>query len=175
MDTNGQDAEGCEHPPELRLRLEDYLPYKLNVLAETVREPLLRHYLQAHEVGVPEWRIVVLLAQHRSLTAKEICRIGRMHKTKVSRAIAFLEARGFVRREANMSDLRESFVSLTEAGLALYERLVAAARDYGERLASVLDERERAALEAMLRRLQARSDALARDWRARYDPDPDLR
>jgi DNA-binding MarR family transcriptional regulator len=170
MHTSGQEAEGCEHPTEPRLRLEDYLPYKLNVLAEAVREPLLRYYLQSHDVGVPEWRITALLAQHRSLTAKDICRIGRMHKTKVSRALAFLEARGFVRREANMSDLRESFVSLTEAGRALYENLVDAARDYGERLASVLDENERAAFEAMLQRLQSRSDALAREWREDYDP-----
>lgn len=166
----GEDADLTKHSPERRLQLEDFLPYRISVLAESVREPLLRHYLARFDIGVPEWRITVVLAHHRVLTAKEIGRIGRMHKTKVSRALAFLESRGFVAREANHSDLRESFVSLTEDGTKLYGRLIDAARDYSARLATALSDGERAVFEEMLRRLQARADTLAHEWHEIYRP-----
>lgn len=147
------------------LRLDEFLPYKLNVLAETVREPLSRHYADRHGIGIPEWRVAALLGQHGTLTAKDIGEIGRMHKTKVSRALAVLEAKGLLVRETNKSDMRESFVSLTEAGRRLYSALADTALSYGERLQEALSDEERAHFDQMLKRLMAHSQTLARDWR----------
>lgn len=146
------------------LRLDEFLPYRLNVLAETIREPLSRHYADRHGIGLPEWRVAAVLGQHGTMTAKEIGRIGRMHKTKVSRALAVLESKGFVSREINRADLREAFVALTDAGRQLYTTLADAALSYGERLQAALSDEERAAFDQMLQRLMSHSEQLARNW-----------
>jgi DNA-binding MarR family transcriptional regulator len=163
MEMSGESADRETSGVVLRLRLDEFLPYKINILAEKVREPLVRHHLARHEIGVPEWRITMTLAHHGVLTAKDLCRIAHMHKTKVSRALALLESRALVAREANMSDLRESFVSLTPDGFVLYEQLAEAAAEYDVRLRHELSENERVGFEAMLSRLQARADALGRE------------
>jgi DNA-binding MarR family transcriptional regulator len=165
-------SEGATARGEPVLKLDEFLPYRLNVLAETIREPLSRHYADRHGIGAPEWRVAAVVGQHGTLTAKEIGRIGGMHKTKVSRALAVLEAKGYVTRETNRSDMRESFVSLTEAGQRLYKTLADAALAYGERLSAALSDEERAHFDQMLRRLMAHSESLAAEWRSGWPMRP---
>ena len=105
------------------LRLEEFLPYRLNVLASLVSQALSRVYAERYDIGVPEWRILVTLGQFRIMTGKAIGTHTHMHKTKVSRAVAELERRKFLTRRVNNADLRESFLSLTPAGRAIYEEL----------------------------------------------------
>jgi len=164
-------TDGAQGRNEPLLKLDEFLPYKLNVLAETVREPLSRHYADRHGIGVPEWRVAAVLGQHGTMTAKEIGAIGRMHKTKVSRALAVLEAKGLVARETNRSDMREAFVSLTESGRRLYMNLADTALVYGERLQGALSDEEYAAFDQMLKRLIAHSESLAKEFRNGRVPD----
>ena len=72
------------------------------------------------------------------MTGKAIGARTHMHKTKVSRAVAQLEARKFVTRKANRADLREAFLSLTPAGRAVYEELAPRAREFTEKLSEVV-------------------------------------
>src|SRR5207302_9516476 len=72
-------------------------------------------------IGIPEWRVLVTLGENGVMTGKAVGAQTHMHKTKVSRAVAHLEARKFVSRRPNRADLRESFLSLTPAGRAVYE------------------------------------------------------
>src|SRR5262249_54082928 len=68
-----------------------------------------------------------------------------MHKTKVSRAVAHLEQRKFLSRRANRADLRESFLSLTPAGRAVYEELAPSALAFMDRFAEGVAPPDRAA------------------------------
>ncbi|HEY4920189.1 MAG TPA: hypothetical protein VII40_08825, partial [Xanthobacteraceae bacterium] len=61
---------------------------------------------------------------------------------------------------ANRADLRESFLSLTPAGRAIYEELAPGALDFARRLAEVVDPQDRAAFERAVQRLTERSHAL---------------
>src|SRR5207302_8541050 len=106
------------------LELERFLPYRLNVVAEAVSESLSRLYRARYRIGVPEWRVLATLGQYRRMTAKEIGAHSRMHKTKVSRAVAVLEERRLLLREANADDKRETFLMLTSEGQRLYRDLV---------------------------------------------------
>jgi DNA-binding MarR family transcriptional regulator len=166
MTTPAERDDGTSGRNEPLLKLDEYLPYRLNVLAETVREPLSRHYADRHGIGMPEWRVAAVLGQHGTMTAKDIGRIGRMHKTKVSRALAVLEARHLVAREVNSADMREAFVSLTEEGRHLYSTLADSALTYGERLTAALSNEERAVFDTMLQRLLAHSESLSKEWNA---------
>ena len=38
------------------LKLEEFLPYRLNVVASLVSQALSRIYAERYSIGVPEWR-----------------------------------------------------------------------------------------------------------------------
>src|SRR6202166_3593990 len=103
------------------LKLEQFLPYQLNVVASLVSLALSRVYARRYRIGVPEWRVLVTLGQYGVMTGKAIGAHTHMHKTKVSRAVALMEKRKFVTRRANRADLREAFLSLTPQGRAIYD------------------------------------------------------
>jgi hypothetical protein len=93
---------------QVALKLEEFLPYRLNVCASLVAQALSRIYTERHKIGVPEWRVLVTLGQYGMMTAKAIGNHSHMHKTKVSRAVALLERRKLVARRAKRADLREA-------------------------------------------------------------------
>jgi DNA-binding MarR family transcriptional regulator len=143
------------------LRLEEFLPYRLNVLASLVSQALSRVYAERYKIGVPEWRVLVTLGQYSVMTGKAIGTHTHMHKTKVSRAVAELERRKLVTRRINRADLRESFLSLTPAGRAIYEELAPGALEFARKLAEVIDPIDRCAFERALQKLTERSRILA--------------
>ena len=89
------------------LKLEQFLPYRLNVVASLVSQALSRVYARRYRIGVPEWRVLVTLGQYGVMTGKAIGAHTHMHKTKVSRAVALLEKRKLVARRTNRADMRE--------------------------------------------------------------------
>ena len=144
-----------------RLELERFLPYRLNVLAEAVSQALARIYGSRYGIAVPEWRVLAALGQYERMTAKQIGAHGRMHKTKVSRAVAGLEARELVDRSANVEDRREAFLTLTTAGRRVYRDLVPRVQDFARVLTAGLEPAERQILDNLMLRLQARAESLA--------------
>lgn len=144
-------------PSDAPLRLEEFLPYRLNVLATQVAQSLARLYEARYGLGLPEWRILATLGQHGTLTAKEVGAQSHMHKTKVSRAVAALEQRGLVSRTINKDDLREAFLALTDSGLVVYRDLVPVARAFEGQLRACLSSDELAQLDIILAKLTVRS------------------
>lgn len=152
------------HAPEApQLRLEDFLPYRLVMLAEQVSQSLARLYSDRYNITNPEWRTLAALGQFGTMTSTEIGRHSRMHKTKVSRAVAELETKGFLKRETSRTDMRVAHLTLTPRGLDVYRRLVPLALQFGDRLAGGLTDAEAAVLERVLTTLMNSSDAIARD------------
>ena len=137
------------------LQLEGFLPHRLNVLSSLVSQALTQVYSK-YGIGIPEWRVLVSLGQFGVMTGKAIGARTHMHKTKVSRAVAQLEARKLVARKANRADLREAFLSLTPAGRAVYEELAPRARDFTERLSEVVNAADRAAFDRAVAQLTDR-------------------
>ncbi len=146
------------------LKLEEFLPYRLNVAASLVSQALSRIYAERYGIGVPEWRVLVTLGQFGVMTGKAIGAHSHMHKTKVSRAVAILEMRKLLARRANRSDLRESFLALTPAGRAMYDDLAPIALDFARRLVEVIDPADRPAFERAVARLTERSAKLAAEF-----------
>jgi DNA-binding MarR family transcriptional regulator len=142
------------------LKLEEFLPYRLNVCATLVSQALSRVYAERYNIGVPEWRVLVTLGQFGMMTAKAIGSHSHMHKTKVSRAVALLERRKLVARRANRADLREAFLSLTPAGRDIYNELAPIALDFARKLLESVDAADRDGLCRALRKLTERSAQL---------------
>ena len=140
------------------LKLEQFLPYQLNVVATLVSEALSRVYARRYRIGIPEWRVMVTLGQFGVMTGKAIGAHTQLHKTKVSRAVALLERRKLLARRINRADMRESFLSLTAAGRVIYEELAPHALDFARRLTDILAPGDR---DAFQRALQQIADRLA--------------
>jgi DNA-binding MarR family transcriptional regulator len=106
------------------LQLGDFVPFRLNRLAAEVSEHLAQIYRERFGLDVPEWRVMATVGPEKGCTAQYIAGSTRMHKTRVSRAIAHLEKRGLMTRVTRASDRREMELCLTKAGQRMYAELV---------------------------------------------------
>jgi DNA-binding MarR family transcriptional regulator len=87
------------------------------------------------------------------MTAKEICTRARIHKTKVSRAVAALETRRFVKRKEVLEDRRHALLKITAQGRAAFQDLFEKARSFDDQLTAQFGADEEAILRKCLRKL----------------------
>jgi DNA-binding MarR family transcriptional regulator len=153
-------AEKLPVQAEQRLRLEAFLPYRLNLLAAETSQGLARLYSRRFGLSIPEWRVIATLGEFTTATAKAIGLHSHMHKTKVSRAVADLLRRGLLRRQVNKADLREAKLTLTGEGRRVYEEIVPLALTYQARLVADMSELERHAIDKAIHVLTLRSKKL---------------
>jgi DNA-binding MarR family transcriptional regulator len=133
--------------PEIApLALEGFLPYRLNRIADIVSRKFSAIYRDRHGMTRPEWRTLATLGQYGSATATGIVRHSSMHKTKVSRAIGALEARGWLKRMPDETDRRVEHLTLTSQGNKVYLELVPLAKAFEAELLGRVSAQQRAAL-----------------------------
>ncbi|MEA3150264.1 MAG: hypothetical protein QOD56_1203 [Gammaproteobacteria bacterium] len=138
-----------------KLRLKDFVPFRLNRLAEAVSQDLSSIYRERFQLEIPEWRVLVTVGQSLHCTAQHIAASTRMHKTRVSRAVASLEARDLIERDTNADDGRELPLRLSTAGREVYASLVPQALAREREILSCLSDVERRQFEAALTRLES--------------------
>ena len=134
--------------------LKDYLPYRLNLLAELTSDYTRPIYRRRHELTRPEWRVLVNLAEAPSLNASELCERVPAHKTKVSRALAELEKRGWVTRRTDPTDRRVAHAALTLKGKRAFNRIRPEMEAATEAMLAPLSPEERRTLDDGLRVLE---------------------
>jgi Transcriptional regulators len=158
MTVSGSTAR--EEDYEAKLVLEEFLPYRLNVLASLTSNALAQIYAERFGLSIPAWRVVATLGQYDERTARDIAAHGVMHKSTVSRAVSALEQRGLISRRPNEDDRREEWLALTEAGRRIYDSIVPEALGFESRVMSVLTPQEQALLGALVDRLTTRARAM---------------
>jgi DNA-binding MarR family transcriptional regulator len=135
------------------LWMDDYLPYRLAVVATRMLRDAARVYKgRRNPLTTPQWRTIGILANYEPLTATELCRITMLDKVAISRALAQLQRRGFVRREPSPRDGRARHVSLTAAGWRYYTELVPEMKQQEQTLRALLKDGEAERLFALLGR-----------------------
>lgn len=112
---------------EAAFSLEEFLPYRLVQTAEAVSLEFYRFYRKEYGLTRPEWRVLAHLGQYGAQTARDICDQARLHKTKVSRAVASLEQRGWLKRKEEEADRRFELLELTKEGRKAYNAIGAQA------------------------------------------------
>lgn len=137
-----------------RLRLQEYLPYRLSVAANAVSELIARGYESRFKLRIPQWRLIAVLADEGPLTQQSLCGRTIMDKVTVMRAAQGLLRRRLVRRLPNERDGRSHRLQLTATGLRLYRQIVPLALDYQAQLLAGLERDEILRLEATLKRLE---------------------
>ncbi len=139
------------------LKLEQFLPYRLSVLTNTVSTAIAAAYSRRFGLTIPEWRVLAVLAEHPGLSAAEITVRTAMDKVAVSRAVAALLARRAIMRSPSARDRRRSHLELTTQGNKVYAEVVPFARAYEQELLEPLTRAERVALDHLLRVLLGRA------------------
>ena len=103
--------------------LEGFLPYLLNQAAEATSKSFHDTYKAAYGMTRTQWRVLANLGKFGSMTARDICRISHVEKTKVSRAVAGLEAEVLLTRSTSPDDRRAENLALTPKGRAIYTEI----------------------------------------------------
>ena len=121
------------------LWLNDYLPYRLGVVASKMLRDASQVYKgRRNPLTTPQWRVLAILANFEPLTATEIGRISMLDKVAISRALSQLQRRGFVTRKAIIDDRRALKVNLTAEGWRYYTDIVPEMKRQEQSLRQVL-------------------------------------
>jgi len=142
------------------LKLDSFLPYRLNVLAKRVSKDLARRYQSQFGISIPEWRVIAILGREQPLSSNEIVERSQMDKAKVSRAVTSLVEGGYLARATHPADQRLLHLSFTPEGRALYERIAPLALEWEAQWLEALTPAERIWLKSLIDRLDARLNSM---------------
>lgn len=140
-----------------KLHLENFLPYRLSVLSNTVSGAIAAAYFAHFGLTIPEWRVMAVLAANPGLSSAEVTARTAMDKVAVSRAVATLLEVGRLRRTTAKNDRRRTHLELTTSGKSVYAQVVPVALNYERHLVAPLSARDRATLDRLLRVLLGRA------------------
>ncbi len=118
--------------------LSHFLPYRHAVVAGRVSRAFADRYRREFRVTIPEWRVLAHLAQTGAVSVREIHARVDMDKSKVSRAASRLAEAGLITKRGHPDDARLLELNLTEAGHALFDRIVPVAEAYQRGLLAAL-------------------------------------
>src|SRR5690349_19014580 len=113
-----------------KLHLENFLPYRLSVLTNTVSGAIAAAYFAHFGLSIPEWRVMAVLAANPGLSSAEVTARTAMDKVAVSRAVAALLSAGRLRRTMAKNDRRRTHLELTPSGTRVYAQVVPVALNY---------------------------------------------
>jgi DNA-binding MarR family transcriptional regulator len=139
------------------LILEDFLPYRLSILSNTVSSTIAGTYDKRFGLTIPEWRIIAVLGRFPGLSAMEVAERTMMDKVAVSRAVSKLLKSGRIDRQFADADRRRSILNLTDAGRQVLDEIAPLALKFEEDLLHGLNEEEIHTLNVLTERLLARA------------------
>ena len=132
------------------LELQDFLPYQLSILANTLSRALAARYADEFDLTISQWRVMAVLGRESGLSANQLVERTAMDKVAVSRAVAGLVRAGRVSQRDDPADGRRRVLKLTPAGRGVYRRIVPRALEFERTIVALLDGRDRAGLERLL-------------------------
>jgi DNA-binding MarR family transcriptional regulator len=142
------------------LKLDQFLPYRLSIASNAVSDAVATAYRSLFGLRIPEWRLITVLAEGGNMSQQALCGRTRMDKVTVSRAAIALAERGVIARASNPEDQRSHLLTLTAAGLALYEQIAPKALELETRIFAGFTAEECEQLRIMLSRVEAAVEAL---------------
>jgi DNA-binding MarR family transcriptional regulator len=142
------------------LVLDAYLPYRLSVASNAVSGLIARAYQDRFGLGVPQWRLICVLAEDGALTQGQLVARTVMDKVTVSRSAQGLLKRRLVIRSDHHADGRSHVLQLSPQGERLYAEIAPLALAYEQALIAGLSPGEVEDLKRLLSRLQVSATAL---------------
>lgn len=145
---------------ERDLILDQYLPYRMAVIAHLMSTGFAKRYSKDYDMTIGEWRIMANLGHLEPQSGHEIGKHSHLDKVQISRAVARLEKKGWIQREGDTVDRRRNLLTLTPAGRDVFNALGKLALDFEDDVSASLSAEEYAALDRILKKLCKRAEAL---------------
>ena len=142
------------------LILENFLPYRLAVLSNTVSTTVAKAYDKRFGVSIPEWRVIAVLGRFPGLSAVEVAERTLLDKVAVSRAVTKLIKNGRIDREFANADRRRSILNLSEEGKKLHDEIAQLALQFERDLLQGFSADELENLNSIMERLLARASLI---------------
>ena len=102
------------------------------------------------------------LCRHPGMTQEELAKALNVNKSSVTRQLATLEEKGYVRREGDPRDKRSLLVYPTEKTQEMMDRIMACYRSWSEYLTQDFSQEEQEALALLMHRVAQRAEAYVR-------------
>ena len=115
---------------------------RLMVLANLLKRGAILRYKRLAGLSSVEFGLVASLGRRPPMSVVRLAEAVGMDKGQISRALAELVSRKLVAKAVNPRDNRETLVSLTRAGLAAHDAIVAGAQERNQRLLEQLSKDE---------------------------------
>ena len=133
-------------PDTSELILEDFLTFRLLVLARALDRQAKRTYGEAFGLSLVEWRILAKLGAVGSATVNRLASWMDYDKAQISRAVGALVESGHLSRATNESDTRSAILTLTDQGQEFHRELMAFGRERQRALLAQLAPDQRRSL-----------------------------
>lgn len=138
--------------PTPDFNLEDFLPYRLSIAANTVSKRIAETYAP-YKLSRTQWRVMAVLATCQQMTAQMVADKTGMDKTTVSRAVGKMLERGLVKRCASDQDGRSTPLSLSVAGREMFTKIAPEALRQERELKNMFSDEDLDKLTSFLNKL----------------------
>ncbi|HSV36678.1 MarR family winged helix-turn-helix transcriptional regulator [Ramlibacter sp. WS9] len=138
-------------------KLEDFIPYKLSVVANRVSQSIGRLFEARFDLQIPEWRILMALYAYGDLVFNEVVDRTSMDKARASRAHRRLVDLKMIETVDDPADGRKLILSLTTKGEKMCADILPAAAAREAWYLEALDDHEHRQLDIILDKLMKRS------------------
>lgn len=151
---------------EATIPLEQWIGYRFGLVAARLGNYVAQMYSSRHDLTIPAWRSLAVIARYQPLTAKQLATLTSSDAFKVARAIELLVRRGLIRRDVDREDRRRASLNLTAEGRKVYRDIEKFTVRVERELIAGLDESELTILRRSLDKLdrQLESRIRAKEW-----------
>jgi len=133
--------------------LENFLPYKLSILSQSVSGLIATEYESKFGLSMNQWRCLVIINARQPVTAQAISDLTLLDKMTISRTVRALKARKLIQTETPDTDARRRPLSLTKSGRQIYDEVIPIAKAYEFKLLALLSSEEQYILEVIMTKL----------------------
>src|SRR6201995_5755985 len=123
---------------EATIPLEHWIGYRFGLVAARLGNYVAQMYASRHDLTVPAWRSLAVIARHQPLTASQLAMRTSSDAFKVARAIELLVRRVLIRPDFEKNDRRRASLRLTANGRKVYNNIEKFVVRVENELASVL-------------------------------------
>jgi len=145
---------------ETNLLVNDFLPYRLAVLAKTVGIAFSKTYEERFGISNAQWRVLHALGRQQDCSASFVVQHAALDKVQVSRAVAGLIQMRLVERQTDDTDRRNSVLNMTAEGRAIYDQIVPEALAFEAKMIAGLSDDGARQLDALLTKLMSKAEML---------------
>jgi DNA-binding MarR family transcriptional regulator len=110
-------------PARAALPIDGSLFFKLVRVVNLTARPFVETLARTHQLSLNEWRVMVVLASHPGVAARDLADATGLDKMSVSRAIAALARRRRLLKQTDPKDARRTLLWLNATGQRLFKTI----------------------------------------------------